>query len=85
MTAEQIARLQHLVDVQRRIDPTNPYIDALEAAIALAGMVCTTCKHRGVALCMKVSVPGHSVAIVPHAQLGGGCRGWEAEETADDR
>jgi hypothetical protein len=83
MTAEQIAVLRGMV--KGWWQHTREEVEALEAAIALAGMVCTTCKHRGVALCMKVSVPGHSVAIVPHAQLGGGCRGWEAEETADDR
>ena len=29
-------------------------------------------------ICGKVSIPGHSVAIVPCEQLGNGCRAWEA-------
>lgn len=58
--------------------------DTLAARVRdLEGQTCDTCAHqwaagtaRAVATCGKVSIPGHSVAVVACSGLGNGCKAW---------
>lgn len=59
------------------------------AVRAQRARTCDTCRYQwpatnpdGCAVCGKVSIPGHSVAIVRCQQLGNGCRAWQIKVPA---
>jgi hypothetical protein len=74
MTAEQIETLRALYAWLQLETGSDESMRALEAAIALAGMVCETCEDRQEDgdICTNMVTPCH--------RSGGGCRGWRAKE-----
>ncbi len=60
---------------------TEVCADELAAALsAQEERVCGTCAYQRGDICGKVSIPGHSVAVVSCAQLGNTCGAFVAKE-----